>query len=100
MSRSGSTNPPARDRDHQIRQMISKGLEKASCTTLTNDEVITLTELIHKNPDTALEILEPSIQSFAGTIEFNALLFRETILPLLISSPLREEYFLLYIGKN
>ena len=91
MSRSSSQNPVARDRDHQIRQMISKGLEKASCTNLTNDESITLTELIHKNPETALEILEPSIQSFAGTIELNPVIFRETILPLLISSPLREE---------
>ena len=80
--------------------MISKGLEKASCTNLTSDEVITLTELIHKNPEMALEILEPSIQSFAGTIEFNASLFRETILPLLISSPLREEYFLFYGRKR
>jgi len=92
MSRSSSTNLGTRDRDHQIRQMISKGLEKASCTSLTNDENITLTELISKNSETALEIFEPSIQSFAGTIEFNPQLFRQTILPLLISSPLREEY--------
>jgi hypothetical protein len=98
MSRSGSATPTARD--HQIRQMISKGLEKASYTSLTMDEVITLTELIHKNPETALETLEPSIQSFAGTIEFNASLFRETILPLLISSPLREEYYLGYGRKT
>ena len=94
MSRSSSRTPAARAREHEIRQMISKGLEKASCASLTNDENITLAELITKNPDMALEIVEPSIQSFAGIIEFNPALFRQTILPLLISSPLREEYAL------
>ena len=94
MSRSASLNPLARDRDQQVRQILSKGLEKASCVTLTEDETATLKEMIHKTPETALEILEPDIQSFSGTIEFNPLFFRDSILPLLLSSPLREEYAL------
>lgn len=95
MSRSSSLNPLIRDREQQVRQILSKGLEKASCATLTEDETATLKEMIHKTPETALEILEPDIQSFAGTIEFNAPFFRDLILPLLLSSPLREEYDLM-----
>ena len=52
---------------------------------------MTLKELIHKTPEIALEIIEPDIQSISGTIEFNPNLFRDSILPLLLSSPLREE---------
>lgn len=92
MSRSSSLNPSTRDRDHQIRQILSKGFEKASCTTLTEDESATIKEMLNKTPDIAVEILEPDIQSFSGTIEFNPVLFRDSILPLLLSSPLREEY--------
>jgi hypothetical protein len=94
MSRLSTLNPLTRDREHQARQIISKGLEKASCATLTEEETATLKEMIHKAPETALEILEPDIQSFAGTIEFNPSFFRDLILPLLLSSPLREEYTL------
>lgn len=94
MSRSSSLNPLTRDREQQVRQILSKGLEKVSCATLTEEESATLKELIHKAPETALEILEPDIQSFAGTIEFNPSFFRDSILPLLLSSPLREEYVL------
>ena len=95
MSRSSSLNPLTRDREHQVRQIISKGLEKASCATLTEEETATLKEMIHKTPDTALEILEPDIQSFAGMIEFNPSFFRDSPLPLLLSSSLREEYTLM-----
>lgn len=95
MSRSSSLNPLTRDREHQVRQIISKGLEKASCATLTEEETATLKEMIHKTPETALEILEPDIQSFAGMIEFNPSFFRDSILPLLLSSSLREEYILM-----
>lgn len=91
MSRSSSLNPSTREREHQIRQILSKGLEKASCATLTDDESTTLREIINKTPDIAVEIIEPDIQSFSGTIEFNPIFFRESILPLLLSSPLREE---------
>jgi hypothetical protein len=94
MSRSSSLNPSNRDREQQIRQMLSKGLEKASCSTLSDEETVHLKEIISKTPEITLEILEPSVLSFAGTIEFNSVLFRETILPLLLSSPLREEYVL------
>ena len=94
MSRSSSLNPLTRDREQQVRQILSKGLEKASCATLTQEESATLTEMIHKTPETALEILEPDIQSFAGTIESNPSFFRDSILPLLLSSPLREEFVL------
>jgi hypothetical protein len=92
MSRSSSLNPSNRDREQQIKQILSKGLEKASCSTLSDEETAQMKEMIHKTPETTLEILEPSVLSFAGTIEFNAALFRDTILPLLLSSPLREEY--------
>jgi SOS-response transcriptional repressor LexA len=71
--------------------MLSKGLEKASCSALTDDESATLKEVIHKTPDIALEIIEPDIQSISGTIESNPTIFRDSILPLLLSSPLREE---------
>jgi hypothetical protein len=91
MSRSSSLNPSARDRENQVRQMLSKGFEKASCAALTDDEAMTLKELINKTPDTVLEIIEPDIHSISGTIEFNPTFFRETVLPLLLSSPLREE---------
>lgn len=91
MSRSSSLNPLTREREHQIRQILSKGLEKVSCASLTDDELETLREMIDKAPDIAVEILEPDIQSFSGTIEFNPIFFREFILPLLLSSPLREE---------
>lgn len=93
MSRGSSLNPSTRDKEHRVRQIVAKGLEKASCTTLSEDETTNLMELIHKAPDIALDILEPSIQYFGGTIEFNPEFFRESILPLLLSSPLREEYF-------
>ena len=92
MSRSFSLNPLTRDRENQVRQILSKGLEKASCVTLTEEETATLKEMIQKTPEAASEILEPDIQSFAGTIEFNPSFFRESVLPLLLSSPLREEY--------
>ena len=92
MSRSSSLNPSAFEREHYVRQILSKGLEKASCTALTPEESSTLSEMIQKYPDTMLELFEPDIQSFAGTIEFNPLIFRERILPLLLSSPLNEEY--------
>ena len=92
MSRSSSLNPSTRERENQIRQMLSKGLEKASCSALTAEESSTLKELIHKTPDIALEIIEPDIQSISGTIEFNPTFFRDSILPLLLSSPVREEY--------
>jgi hypothetical protein len=92
MSRSSSLNPSTRERENQIRQMLSKGLEKASCSALTDEESSTLKELIHKTPDIALEIIEPDIQSISGTIEFNPTFFRDSILPLLLSSPVREEY--------
>ena len=91
MSRSSSLNPSAFEREHYVRQILSKGLEKASCTALTADESSTLNEMISKYPDTTLELLEPDIQSFAGTIEFNPIIFRDKILPLLLSSRLREE---------
>ena len=91
MSRSSSLNPSTRDKEHHVRRMMSKGLERASCTSLSDDEAATLKDMINKSPDAALEILEPDILSFSGTIEFNPGLFRESILPLLLSSPLREE---------
>jgi len=82
-----------RDREQQLRQVLSKGLEKASCSPLTEEETTTLKDMIQMSPDAVLEIIEPDIQSVSGTIEFNASLFRESILPLLLSSPLRDEYF-------
>ena len=88
MSRSSSST---RERDRHIRQTLSKGLEKASCATLTDEEFATIKEMISIAPNIAVEILEPDIHSFSGTIEFNPILFREFILPLLLSSPLREE---------
>jgi hypothetical protein len=88
MSRSSSST---RERDHHIRQTLSKGLEKASCATLTDEEFAAIEEMIIGTPNIAVEILEPDIQSFSGTIEFNPILFREIILPLLLSSSLREE---------
>jgi hypothetical protein len=91
MSRSSSLNPSAFEREHYVRQILSKGLEKASCTALTPEESSTVSEMIQKYPDTTIELFEPDIQSFAGTIEFNPLIFRNRILPLLLSSPLSEE---------
>jgi hypothetical protein len=91
MSRSSSLNPSAREKESQIRQILSRALEKASCSALTDDEVSTLKDMLHKTPETALEMLEPDIHCFAGTTEYNPILFREAILPLLIASPLREE---------
>jgi hypothetical protein len=91
MSRSSSLNPSAFEREHYVRQILSKGLEKASCTALTTEESSTLSEMIQKYPDTTIELFEPDIQSFAGTIEFNPVIFRNRILPLLLSSPLSEE---------
>lgn len=93
MSRSSSLNPSSRERERQLREMLSKGLEKAYITTLSDDEVVTLTDIINKTPEMAIEIIEPTIQFFMGTIEYNAGLFRDVILPLLINSPSREEYF-------
>jgi|SRR5579862_9343064 len=93
MSRAGSMNPSTRERERQMREMLSKGLEKAYITTLSEEEVMTLTDLINKSPEMAIEIIEPTIQFFLGMIDFNAELFREIILPLLIHSYLREEYF-------
>jgi len=92
MGRGGSMNPSMRERERQMREMLSKGLEKAYTTNLSEDEVITLTDLVQKVPEMTIEIIEPTIQFFLGTIENNAQLFRESILPLLINSPLREEY--------
>jgi len=100
MSRSSSLNPSAFEREHYVRQILSKGLEKASCTTLTSDESFTLNEMISKYPDTTLELLEPDIQSFAGTIEFNPIIFRDRILPLLLSSPLSEESTLFFSFRS
>lgn len=92
MSRSSSLNPSAFEKEHYVRQILSKGLEKASCIALTTEETSTLNEMILKYPDTTIELLEPDIQSFAGTIEDNPVIFRDRILPLLLSSPLSEEY--------
>lgn len=72
--------------------MLSKGLDKASLEALTDDEAMELKEIINKSPETVLEILEPSMQSFMGFLTHNLVFLRETILPLLLSSPLREEY--------
>ena len=77
--------------------MLSKGLDKASLENLTDDETMELKEIISKSPETALEILEPSMQSFMGFLTYNPVFLRETILPLLLSSPLREEYSYLRI---
>ena len=74
--------------------MMSKGFDKASYSTLTDDETIELNEIINKSPETAFEILEPSMQSFLGFLKYNPIFFREKILPLLLASPLREEYLL------
>ena len=71
--------------------MMSKGLEKAYTTNLSEDEIITLKDLVEKNPEMAIDIIEPTIQMFLGTIENNSTLFRDTLLPLMINSPLREE---------
>jgi hypothetical protein len=92
MSRSSSLAPMGREKARDIRQMLSQGLEKVCVSSLTDDETTSLKEIISKTPDTALEILEPSIQYFSGIIEWNAELFRDTILPLLLSSTMREEY--------
>jgi len=100
MSRSSSLNPSAFEREHYVRQILSKGLAKASCATLTADESSTLNEMISKYPDTTLELLEPDIQSFAGTIEFNPIIFRDRILPLLLSSPLSEESTLFFSFRS
>jgi hypothetical protein len=94
MSRGGSMNPSTRERERQMREILAKGLEKACTATLSEDEVITLTDIVNKSPEMTLEIIEPTIQFFLGTIENNAQLFRERILPLLINSPLCEEYTL------
>jgi len=67
-------------------------LEKASCATLSHEEIVALKRTLYERPEIAMEMLEPDIHSFAGTIEHNAELFRELILPLLLNSPLREEY--------
>jgi len=93
MSRSSSLAPMGREKARDIRQMLSQGLEKVCVSTLTDDETTSLKEIISKTPDTALEVLEPSIQYFSGIIEWNAELFRDTILPLLLSSTMREETF-------
>jgi adenosylmethionine-8-amino-7-oxononanoate aminotransferase len=85
-------NPLVREREHRLRQTLASGLEKASCSTLEEREAVQLDEMLRKEAEVAKDILEPSIQSFAGMIQFNAGFFRDTILPLLLDSPLREEY--------
>jgi hypothetical protein len=85
-------NPLMRERDHSLRQALAGALEKLSCSALSEEEATQLNEMVTKSADAAKEMLESSIQSFQGMIEFNAAVFRETILPLLLDSPLREEY--------
>src|SRR5579859_6626701 len=88
MSRSSSQSG---SHPQQTRELLSKAIEQASCQTLTDDEVMMLNDMLFKYPNVAIDILEPSIHSFSGMIEWNAGIFRSTILPLLLSSPLQEE---------
>ena len=100
-----SPRPMSRDNSHMSREnlliggkersLLSNGLEQASCSELSSDEMHMLTDLIKKFPSLVLEMFEPTVQMCGGTIRHNPKLFREWLLPLLVAdeSPFREEYY-------